>query len=362
MEEKKEAPISEAKGMNPRQDFQCKDNNYSLLAQQFEASKAENMAINWDQYEIKITDQYEKPEGLIYQGERLILSRGNIATITGKAKAGKGCTCIGIMAAIEDECITLTLDESVKKILYIDTEQANYHAQNIIKRVYKLCDWDLSKPRDELTLLALRPQTAKERFSITEKAIENYKPDLVFVDGVRDLLNDFNNIDESSNVVNSLMKWSHDYNCGIINIIHVNKNDRNARGHCGTELINKSESVLEVVNENGIISVASTYSRNLPPDSFSFRIVNGLPQVCDSPKESEKIEKLREVIKKSMFGSSQILKKDLIPKIMTITGKKKRTAERKIKEAEKSGILKENTNGYLFMPSLADLPDELLPF
>lgn len=362
MEEKNNAPgTPEAKECFPDNSL-CKDSEITSFAQIIEVKTSENVAIDWDKYEIKVTDQFDKPQGLIYQGERLILSRGNIATITGKAKAGKGCTCIGIMAALEDECLTLTLDESIKRILYIDTEQANYHAQNIIKRVYRLCEWDLSLPRDELTLLALRPKTAKERFSITEMAIQHYKPDLVFVDGVRDLLNDFNSIDESSEVVNSLMKWSHDYNCGIVNVIHVNKNDRNARGHCGTELINKSESVLDVVNNDGIITVTAPYSRNIPPDDFSFKIVCGLPQLCDSPKENEKIEKLRELIKKAMFGSSEIRNKDLISKIKTLNGKSERTAQRKINVALKAGILKENERGYLFMPSLTDLPDDQLPF
>lgn len=362
MEEKNNAPgTPEAEECFPNNSL-CKDNTIDVYLQQIEAKKAENVAFDWSQYEIKVTDQYNKPAGLIYQGERLILSRGNIATITGKAKAGKGCTCIGIMASIEDECLTLTLDESIKRILYIDTEQANYHAQNIIKRVYRLCEWDLSQPRDELILLALRPKTAKERFSITEMAIQHYKPDLVFVDGVRDLLNDFNSIDESSEVVNSLMKWSHDFNCGIVNVIHVNKNDRNARGHCGTELINKSESVLEVVNNDGIITVTAPYSRNIPPDDFSFKIVKGLPQLCDSPKESEKKEKLRELIKKAMFGTMQITKKELVRKIVNLTGKKERTADRRIKDAIQAGILKENERGYLYIQSYSEIPDELLPF
>lgn len=362
MEEKNNAPvITKAEECLPDNSL-CKDNTFETYLQLQEAKTAENVAFDWSQYEIKVTDQYNKPDGLIYQGERLILSRGNIATITGKAKAGKGCTCIGIMAALEDECLSLTLDESIKRILYIDTEQANYHAQNIIKRVYRLCDWDLSLPRDELILLALRPKTAKERFNITEMAIQYYKPDLVFVDGVRDLLNDFNSIDESSEVVNSLMKWSHDYNCGIVNVIHVNKNDRNARGHCGTELINKSESVLDVVNNDGIITVTAPYSRNIPPDDFSFKIVNGLPQLCDSPKESEKTEKLRELIKKAMFGTLQMTKKELVRKIVNLTGKKERTADRRIKDAIQAGIIKENERGYLYIQSYSEIPDELLPF
>jgi hypothetical protein len=46
-----------------------------------------------------------------------------------------------------------------------------------------------------------------------------------------------------------LLNWTHEYNSHIITIIHQNKGDGNARGHIGTELINKAELVLSVTKD-----------------------------------------------------------------------------------------------------------------
>ena len=72
------------------------------------------------------------------------------------------------------------------------------------------------------------------------------RPDVCFVDGIRDLILDFNDLKEASNLINWLMMLIDKYNCHICNIIHVNKADSNPRGHLGTEIVNKCETVIKV--------------------------------------------------------------------------------------------------------------------
>lgn len=338
--------------------------DYSLLS---EDKVSENSAINqddWRYYQVRITDHFDKPQALISQGDKIILSRGNIGTIIGKAKSFKSFVCSAIIASLEDEFLTFNLDESVKKILLIDTEQSNFHVANILKRIYKITDWDITKPRDDsIIVLALRPLDTKKRLEKVRQVISETNPDLIIIDGIRDLLIDFNSIEESSDIVNELMKISYELNCGILNVIHQNKNDRNARGHCGSELINKSESVLEVVNDSGIATVSAAFSRNPPIDDFSFRIVNGIPELCNAPKTTKKIDDLKELMKKAMFGTSWILRKDLVKKLEGLTGKTNRTCERKIKQAIDNKILGINSYGYLIMLNdYSNIADENLPF
>lgn len=72
---------------------------------------------------------------------------------------------------------------------------------------------------------------------------------LVIIDGIRDLMFDINNQGESVILINKLMQWSSQYNLHIHCVLHLNKDNDNIRGHIGTELTNKAETVL-VISKN----------------------------------------------------------------------------------------------------------------
>lgn len=314
---------------------------------------------DWHKYEVKITDDFAQPAPILTQGESLVLSRGNIMCIIGKAKSYKSFLCTSIVSGLEDDFLTFHLDESVNYVLYIDTEQAQYHVQNLIRRIYRTCEWDESKQTNKITVLALRPLSTQGRLNAVRTVIDEVRPDLCIIDGIRDLLIDFNDLKESANVVNELMKWSHLYNCGIITVIHQNKGDKNARGHCGAELVNKSETVLEVVNTDGVATVSPAYSRNMPMQDFSFRIIQGLPQLCTEPKIVKKLDTLKKTLREVMLGVSWITKRDLKEKLAQKIGRHPKTAERRIDDAIKAKILIQNQGGNLY---LAPEEEEELPF
>ena len=65
-----------------------------------------------------------------------------------------------------------------------------------------------------------------------------------------------NSPSESLDIINELMRWSSYYELHIHTVLHLNKGDDNTRGHIGTELNNKAETILQISknNENGKIS------------------------------------------------------------------------------------------------------------
>ena len=69
---------------------------------------------------------------------------------------------------------------------------------------------------------------------------------LVIVDGIRDFLYDINSPSEATDIISRFMQWTDDRQIHIHTILHQNKNDENARGHIGTELNNKAETVMQV--------------------------------------------------------------------------------------------------------------------
>ena len=70
---------------------------------------------------------------------------------------------------------------------------------------------------------------------------------------------DINSPGESTRIISKLMQWTDDRQIHIHTILHQNKGDENARGHIGTELNNKAETVLLVEKDksNGDISNVS---------------------------------------------------------------------------------------------------------
>ena len=317
---------------------------------------SENLQIveGWRKYRIKVTDTIQEPQPIIKQGDKIVVSRGNILTVQGRAKTYKTFLVSGMVAAALDEGLGMNGTRDVSRVLYVDTEQSDAHTQIVLKRIYRLLDMPLDTEDDSIIMLALRKENATERLSYAIQAIEELRPDLVVIDGVRDLVADFNSIDESSKVVGKLMELSAAYNCAIVTIIHQNKGDNNARGHLGTELMNKSETVLQVVRDRSVATVAPIHCRNIEVDEFSFTVIDGLPQLCDKPKDAEKRQELEDLFSLYFGDTIRWRKSELIAKMMIELKRSEKTARRKIAEAIELGILVEDSEKRISAPSLIE--------
>ncbi|MDD3945186.1 MAG: AAA family ATPase [Bacteroidales bacterium] len=331
----------------------------AALSKAVSMRQEQTLEVDYHKFIVDITKDFAEPEPIVSQGDRILVSRGNLCTITGKAKSYKTFLVSAIVAAfLEDE--TLSLSGPGGRCLYIDTEQAVSHVNKVQRRIYRLCGWNFDKPSDDLITLSLRELSVKNRLKTTITAIEDSNPDLVIIDGIRDLINDFNSIEESLRVVGIFMALSTQQNCAIINVLHQNKADENARGHLGSEICNKSETVLQVKKKDGIAVVNPVYSRNRDIEEFSFRIdETGLPVPCDCPKVEKKRQDVEDLMKKVMFGSSEWKKKDLIDSIMRANKKGDKTARRAIDSALEMGIIKKNEAEIYYLAELwetGDLP------
>ena len=250
-----------------------------------------------EMHQVKPTDILDKPSTAIaiYNNEdgddfAILGTLGNFSLFIGKAKARKTFFLgIVIASAISDKSVFNTFKGLLKpnqcNVLYFDTEQSKYHVLLAIKRICKIAKIDNPK---NLIVYSLRPEEAKTRLAFIEKKIyETENLGLVIIDGIRDLVHDINCAKESSEIAGKLLKWSEERNIHITTVLHQNKGDLNARGHLGTELVNKSETVLAIEKkESSDISVVSAIQcRNKEPEPFAFKIdEEGIPFKVDVPK------------------------------------------------------------------------------
>jgi hypothetical protein len=306
---------------------------------------------------------------------------GNFSALIGKAKSRKSFA-MGLMisAATKNELlfdkIKGAFPPDKNQVLYFDTEQGHYHVQLSAKRIRTLIGD--SNP-ENLHVFALRKYSPKERLTIINEAIQNYKNvGLVVIDGIKDLVTSINDEEQATLITSYLLKWSEENNIHIITVLHQNKGDTNARGHLGTEIVNKAETVLSITKskEQDISIVEAEYCRGKEPESFAFEIDEmGLPRIvkdwinATNEKTIRKcdtlgIDELEQLITESFKHKSEMLYSELITQ-MKVNYKKvfhEMIGDNKVKEiktiCENYGIIKKKdlSRYYIINPDFGKLP------
>ena len=245
--------------------------------------------------------------------------RGELVAACGKAKSGKTLFLSIIMAAALTEHVLAlerpapstpdsaqpsTIDSSKLstlnsksptplRVLWLDTEQSQQSTQDIlVNRIIPLCRGDTAEAFDE-TFFAynLRGLGFEKRLELTKLAIGSIRPDLVIVDGVKDLMTDINDAVQATLLMEELMALAQRYNCCIVSVLHQNKSesDHNMRGSIGTELMNKAFEVFqcETIGESETFKVSQTYSRkhHIKRKMFYRLDDGGLPELCDEVQQ-----------------------------------------------------------------------------
>lgn len=169
-----------------------------------------------------------------------------------------------------------------KCIIHFDTEQGNFHAQKVFRRVLEMSGLEDQCYRT----YGLRKLSPKERLNAIDYAIRmSDNLGLVIIDGIADLVNDVNNIDESNFVVQRLMKWTEVYNCHIMTVIHTNWGSTKPTGHLGSALQKKCETEIHLEKnefDKSVIDVKCKSSRGRAFDNFSFYVnQKGYPEIAN---------------------------------------------------------------------------------
>ncbi|MCI5987703.1 MAG: AAA family ATPase [Prevotella sp.] len=240
--------------------------------------------------EIKATDKITIPPKILFVGDCTIATFGNFSASTGKAKSKKTFNISAMVAAAVTNSTVLNyracLPEGKRNILYFDTEQSKFHCHSVLERIYKLSGLSLKEDDPRLMFWGLREYTPKLRIAVIDYALRKYdEVGLVIIDGLRDLMYDINNGKEATDVMTVLMAWTSVYELHIHTVLHLNKNDNNPRGHIGTELENKAETVLIISKNtmnNSVSEVKPMHMRDKEFTTFAFHIDDNKLPVLDS--------------------------------------------------------------------------------
>ncbi|MDO5979186.1 AAA family ATPase [Flavivirga spongiicola] len=240
-------------------------------------------------YEVDSSEKLKPPEiawGMFDKTQTkfsILGTLSNFGLVTGKAKSRKSffINIVTSVASSNDKLLSQyqsRLPKGKRGVLYFDTEQSRYHVQAALKRVCKQIG--VPNPKN-LKVYGLRSLNPEARLKLIEFAIyNNPKVGFVVIDGIKDLIKSINSEEEATEIASKLLKWTEECNIHIVCVLHQNKGDSNARGHLGSELSHKAETVLSVTrdSQNKDISIVEpVMCRNQEPDDFAFEIIDGLP-------------------------------------------------------------------------------------
>lgn len=242
---------------------------------------------SWRDARLLITDEFEAPPVILRVDDSIVGTLGNFSASTGKAKSKKTFNVCAIVAAAMTGGTILNYSASLpsgkRNILYVDTEQSRFHCKRVLGRIMRLAGLPLDRQPECLEFVCLRGYATKERLKKIEEAI--YEIDglgLVVIDGIRDLAYDINSPGESTDLITKLMQWTDERKIHIHTVLHLNKGDDNTRGHLGTELNNKAETVLQITKDDfdkDVSLVCAMHIRDVDFEPFAFRInAEALPE------------------------------------------------------------------------------------
>ena len=229
---------------------------------------------------LNVTEKDDFPQEIVQIDGVTIATLGNFSASTGKPKSKKTFNVSAIVASALSGKEVLKykadLPPCKNRVLYIDTEQSKCHCHKVLHRILTLAGLPTDQENDRIEFFVLREYTPDQRRDIIHWALHEEKDiGLVIIDGIRDLIHDINSPSESLDIINELMRWSSYYELHIHTVLHLNKGDDNTRGHIGTELNNKAETILQISKnvENGKISeVRAMHIRDREFTPFAFEI------------------------------------------------------------------------------------------
>ena len=269
-------------------------------------------------YLLDAREDYPEPYYMLEFNGVPFSTLGGIQAITGQKKNGKTFVLAQLMATVlapdsprvHDNLPGLTVPQRtlehlghLPKVLYVDTEMERLNSAKVLRRVHWLCGWDMKVPNERLNVLWMRTIEStnteaafQKRWRLIKLAIEMLSPDIVFIDGVRDIIGDFNDNAQSSALVQELMAIAEKRGICIWNVLHLNPRPGNddeskMRGHLGTELGNKVTDTIASTKHkdgNGVnFTVKQLDARGKDMDDWKFEVTDqagalGIPRIIVS--------------------------------------------------------------------------------
>lgn len=304
-----------------------------------------------DECLIDLSRSYPEPEYLLKIDGVGTLPRKNLQTVKAKSKQGKSWVVSAFASVVLGKNWgTLTPTIEGCKVLFVDTEQAEEDTANLVRRIHQMQGWSVTENNPRLYAANVRMMQKKDRLRYIAQKAEKYRPDLLVVDGIADICENFNDVQASDATITKLCQMATKFNLALIGVLHENKSreDSNMKGHLGSLAVQKASDVYQVKKEEKeglLFTVTQTEARHRPVSDFSFRIDDfGLPywvekmeQQEDKPKKESRHEKIARTMTDCLSEGGQTYSQ--LKASLGRRGIPEKTAEKYIQDATLMGVI-----------------------
>lgn len=282
-------------------------------------------------YLLDPTLHYPEPYHILEFNEVGFGKIGGFGAISGQRKNGKTFLIAQLMAAIlgcdgnertkqylpglKVPDRTLEFLGHPPKVLYVDTEMEKLSSAKVLRRVHWLCNQDMSQPfpGDLFSVLWLKNMPSddgiavhRKRYDLIRLALDAIQPDVVFIDGLRDLLSSINDEESITKILNDFGVLAEERDINIWMALHQNPSRKNdddeakMRGWAGTEFGNKvSDTLVSIKSKtaNGVtFTVKQQDARDKDMDDWKYEVTDdagglGIPKIIGSGTSESKADK-----------------------------------------------------------------------
>lgn len=295
--------------------------------------------------------EYPDPSTILSSNDIPVLTQGDFSAVVGQAGTRKSWFCLLLAACYLSEgrfpeSSPFEAETKPRLLLWIDTEQGASRVARTQRRLARA----VGETSGKYMFFSMREFEAPTRLMATAYLIIRYKPALVVIDGIADLMNDPNDVLESALIRQFLLSITSRCNNHIIAVIHSNEKSivDKARGHVGSEVSRKASTMFNLTSEGVSTTVAYDKTRDSRPEGFSLIIEDGLPKIIDMvrPTPAAKKEKLNLFATYCKRHPTGVRKSELLRYFVDASGKSASTAKRLCQLALEMEIIEKSGEYY----------------
>lgn len=285
---------------------------------------------------------------------KTIATTQNFQILTGLPKAGKSTFLSALISTVFTPSdlwgLKLHLPENRRKIAYFDTESSDYDFYRQVERIKKFAG--INGIPDWCSLYTVREDDPKTILTMVEHYLITSNAPIVILDGLLDLIFDYNDPIESRKLINWFKRLTKVYDCCIIGVLHQGKGQAGTTlGHLGSNTDRYAQSTIEIVKDKKeqTFTMSSRFLRSsddfepitLMNNGGEWQQVSIYGKESKEPKQKKTELGDRDLLHRSLFQPKTY--KILVSDLQELTGKGVTASKGIVKEwIEKQWIFKEN--------------------
>lgn len=279
---------------------------------------------------LDVTKEYDSPRYSLKINGVHCAPVGGLHIITGQSGHGKTNLETQLMAAYlgdTSHAMEYSLEGIKPKLLFCDTEMEPENTMMVNLRVCAMTGREYHTPYEDFTIMVLRGETTAEaRWLKILKGIKDYMPTAVFIDGMIDIVADFNDNKQCQDIIFEMMALATFYDIDLWVVLHQNPGSEKMVGHAGSFLERKATDVFRVKKDKTagyakfIIEQIKARGKDVPEvqfiiDDMGGQYPFGMPQVINAPTpeqaEAEKSIDLAQLVREVITTKEGITTRDL---------------------------------------------------